>query len=209
MNMWKSPKKTFTITQWYQKLKREPWYCPWKQFREDIAQSSEISSWFNLQITELTVPLTRISHHPFKENPDHTWRYFLGVAKLHHQLCLIPRIIFGTIRVCLNEQYLSDRRRRQTPTWSPGHGGGGAGGGGGGWVHGGGHWPLCVLAASQVAWAGRLSPLSSQFASPVTAPWPGLASGDSDAPRPPRPERGLERWLNCERGLVASGHRAS
>ena len=37
------------------------------------------------------------------------------------------------------------------------------------------------------------SPLSSQFASPVTAPWPGLASGDSDAPRPPRPERGLER----------------
>ena len=72
-------KNPITITQWYQRLKREPQYCPRKQFREDIAQSSEISSWFNLQITELTVPLTR-SHHPFKENSDHTWRYFLVLA---------------------------------------------------------------------------------------------------------------------------------
>ena len=35
--------------------------------------------------------------------------------------------------------------------------------------------------------------LSPGLASPVTAPWPGLATGDCDAPRPPRPERGLER----------------
>ena len=77
------------------------------QKNNSTAQSSEISSWFNLQITEVTVGLTR--SHFSKEKLSHfilcsqsnvkLYKWGCRVVKLHHQLCLIPRIIFGTIRV--------------------------------------------------------------------------------------------------------------